>query len=192
MLGKAMDFYIPGVPLDKLREAGLRAARGGVGFYPSSNFVHLDTGSVRHWPRMPEAQLARVMAKGPLTVAANDAGTKTTAFRMPNPIVKLFGGGKDEEEDAETVATMPAATASQPRVAQKSAPRIEKTVERPITTAATPVAAAPVPTARPATAPTTFEMASASSKPVQIRPTQAASLVDHGTPSGGGAATNVI
>ena len=67
MLGKAIDFYIPGVPLEELREAGLRAERGGVGFYPSSNFVHLDTGSVRHWPRMPEAQLARVMAKGPLT-----------------------------------------------------------------------------------------------------------------------------
>jgi len=197
MLGKAMDFYIPGVPLEKLREAGLRAARGGVGFYPSSNFVHLDTGSVRHWPRMPEAQLARVMAKGPLTVAANDAGTKTPASRMRNPIAKLFGGGKDEEEDAETVATMPAA--SQPRVAdartQKSAQRIEKTVERPVTTAATPAAAAPVPAARPATtpaAPATFEMASASSKPVQIRPAQTASLVDRGTSPSGGGATNVI
>ena len=68
MLGKAIDFYIPGVPLDQLREAGLRAQRGGVGFYPTSGspFVHLDTGSVRHWPRMPEAQMAKVMAKGPL------------------------------------------------------------------------------------------------------------------------------
>ena len=59
----------------KLREAGLRAQRGGVGFYPTSGspFVHLDTGSVRHWPRMPEAQLAKVLAKGPLTqVASND------------------------------------------------------------------------------------------------------------------------
>src|SRR5262249_37223040 len=191
MLGKAMDFYIPGVPLDKLREAGLRAARGGVGFYPSSNFVHLDTGSVRHWPRMPEAQLARVMAKGPLTLAANDAGTKTAAVPVPNPIAKRFGGGKDEEEDAETAAA--ASRTNQPRVAdtrtQKSAPRIEKTVERPVTTAATPAAAPPLP-ARPAT----FEMASASSKPVQIRPAQAASLLDRGTssPNGDGTATNVI
>ena len=68
MLGKAIDFYIPGVSLEQLREAGLRAQRGGVGFYPTSGapFVHMDTGSVRHWPRMPEAQVASVLSKGPL------------------------------------------------------------------------------------------------------------------------------
>ena len=36
MLGHAMDFFIPGVPLEKQREAGLRLQRGGVGYYPSS------------------------------------------------------------------------------------------------------------------------------------------------------------
>src|SRR6266851_2043108 len=66
MLGKAVDFYIPGVPLDQLRAAGLRAQRGGVGFYPTSGspFVHLDTGSVRHWPRMTHDQLVRVFPDG--------------------------------------------------------------------------------------------------------------------------------
>ena len=56
MLGKAMDFYIPGVPLEQQRYAGLRLQRGGVGYYPSSGspFVHLDIGNVRHWPRMPK------------------------------------------------------------------------------------------------------------------------------------------
>jgi uncharacterized protein YcbK (DUF882 family) len=65
-LGKAMDFYIPGAPLDELREAGLRLQRGGVGYYPSSGspFVHLDVGSVRHWPRMTHDQLARVFPNG--------------------------------------------------------------------------------------------------------------------------------
>ena len=50
MLGKAIDFYIPDVPLEAIREAGLRLQRGGVGFYPSSGapFVHLNVGSVRH------------------------------------------------------------------------------------------------------------------------------------------------
>src|SRR5207237_1270399 len=95
MLGKAIDFYIPGVPLEQLREAGLRAERGGVGFYPSSNFVHLDTGNVRHWPRMPEAQLARVMAKGPLTqVASRDRPIQTA--RIPTPLeslARLVGAG---------------------------------------------------------------------------------------------------
>nr|WP_238120577.1 MULTISPECIES: DUF882 domain-containing protein [unclassified Xanthobacter] len=66
MLGKAMDFYIPGVPLADLRAAGLRLQRGGVGFYPTSGspFVHMDTGSVRHWPRMTREQLVRVFPDG--------------------------------------------------------------------------------------------------------------------------------
>jgi uncharacterized protein YcbK (DUF882 family) len=65
-VGKAMDFYIPGAPLEELRDAGLRLQRGGVGYYPSSGspFVHLDVGSVRHWPRMTHDQLARVFPNG--------------------------------------------------------------------------------------------------------------------------------
>jgi uncharacterized protein YcbK (DUF882 family) len=66
MLGRAMDFFIPGVPLEKLREAGLRLQRGGVGFYPTSGspFVHMDVGNVRHWPRMTREQLVRVFPDG--------------------------------------------------------------------------------------------------------------------------------
>ncbi len=65
-VGRAMDFYIPGVPLEQLRIAGLRLQRGGVGFYPTSGspFVHVDTGSVRHWPRMTHDQLVRVFPDG--------------------------------------------------------------------------------------------------------------------------------
>ena len=66
MLGRAMDFYIPGVPLEEIRAMGLRLARGGVGFYPTSGspFVHMDTGSVRMWPRMTREQLVRVFPDG--------------------------------------------------------------------------------------------------------------------------------
>jgi uncharacterized protein YcbK (DUF882 family) len=66
MLGHAMDFFIPGVPLETQREAGLRLQRGGVGYYPSSGspFIHLDVGSVRHWPRMTRDQLAKVFPDG--------------------------------------------------------------------------------------------------------------------------------
>jgi uncharacterized protein YcbK (DUF882 family) len=66
MQGKAMDFFIPDVPLEKLREIGLRLQAGGVGFYPTSGspFVHMDTGSVRHWPRMTRQQLVRVFPDG--------------------------------------------------------------------------------------------------------------------------------
>ncbi|MCB1486717.1 MAG: DUF882 domain-containing protein [Bauldia sp.] len=64
--GKAMDFYIPGVDLAKLRAIGLQMQAGGVGFYPSSGspFVHMDTGSVRHWPRMSRSQLVKVFPNG--------------------------------------------------------------------------------------------------------------------------------
>jgi uncharacterized protein YcbK (DUF882 family) len=49
MVGKAIDIRLPGVKLDHLRNAAASLKRGGVGFYPSSNFVHVDTGRVRYW-----------------------------------------------------------------------------------------------------------------------------------------------
>jgi uncharacterized protein YcbK (DUF882 family) len=66
MLGHAMDFYIPGIPLEKLREIGLRLQRGGVGFYPTSGspFVHMDTADIRMWPRMTREELSRVFPDG--------------------------------------------------------------------------------------------------------------------------------
>jgi len=66
MRGKAMDFYIPGINLTRLREVAMRHQVGGVGFYPTSGspFVHLDTGSVRAWPRMTRAQLKKVFPDG--------------------------------------------------------------------------------------------------------------------------------
>lgn len=133
--GKAMDFYIPGAPLDELRAAGLRLQRGGVGFYPTSGspFVHLDVGSIRHWPRMTHDQLAKVFPDGrtvhvptdgkplagyslaladiqkrggeisPTSIAA--AGDAGVAAPRSNIFAKLFGFGKnrDEDEDQETV-----------------------------------------------------------------------------------------
>jgi uncharacterized protein YcbK (DUF882 family) len=49
MDGKAVDVRLPGVPLADLRRAGLTLQGGGVGYYPESNFVHLDVGRVRTW-----------------------------------------------------------------------------------------------------------------------------------------------
>jgi uncharacterized protein YcbK (DUF882 family) len=49
MVGQAMDIRLPGVKLNHLREAAAALKLGGVGFYPSSNFVHVDTGRVRYW-----------------------------------------------------------------------------------------------------------------------------------------------
>lgn len=49
MVGKAIDIRLPGVRLEQLRGAARSLKLGGVGFYPSSNFVHVDTGRVRAW-----------------------------------------------------------------------------------------------------------------------------------------------
>jgi uncharacterized protein YcbK (DUF882 family) len=47
--GKAIDVRIPGRDLAALHKAALHAGGGGVGYYPDSQFVHLDTGRLRHW-----------------------------------------------------------------------------------------------------------------------------------------------
>jgi len=65
-VGKAMDFYIPGVRLAKLRSLAMQMQVGGVGYYPASGspFVHLDVGNVRAWPRMTRKELARIFPNG--------------------------------------------------------------------------------------------------------------------------------
>jgi uncharacterized protein YcbK (DUF882 family) len=49
MEGRAIDIRISGVASRTIRDAALSMARGGVGYYPGSNFVHLDTGDFRTW-----------------------------------------------------------------------------------------------------------------------------------------------
>lgn len=143
MLGKAMDFYIPGVPLKKLRDAGLRAQAGGVGYYPRSGspFVHFDVGNVRHWPRMSRQELVAVFPNGktmhvpsdgkPLpgyeqAVASYESRRKSGATalalassparsgRSGGLLAALFGGGADEEEDNSETSVAAAAPARAP------------------------------------------------------------------------------
>ncbi|MES2263182.1 MAG: DUF882 domain-containing protein [Pseudomonadota bacterium] len=49
MEGKAIDVRLPGQDLASLRKAALAQHAGGVGYYPDSQFVHMDTGRVRAW-----------------------------------------------------------------------------------------------------------------------------------------------
>ena len=49
MQGKAIDVRLPGVELKQLRKAALDLRLGGVGFYPKSDFIHIDTGRPRFW-----------------------------------------------------------------------------------------------------------------------------------------------
>ncbi len=64
--GKAIDITFPDIPLKKMRYSALIRERGGVGYYPTSGvpFVHVDTGNVRMWPRMPRMELALLFPNG--------------------------------------------------------------------------------------------------------------------------------
>ncbi len=133
MLGHAMDFYIPDVPLEQIRFAGLRLQRGGVGFYPTSGspFVHLDTGSIRHWPRMTHDQLARVFPDGRTVHVPSDGnplkgyelaradiekrGDDASTVSKPSLFAALFRGKSNDDEDegaSAAVASEKAAPAS--------------------------------------------------------------------------------
>lgn len=66
ILGKAADLHFPDVPVKKLRNSALVRQVGGVGYYPKSGlpFVHVDTGNVRSWPRVPRQELAMLFPDG--------------------------------------------------------------------------------------------------------------------------------
>src|SRR5262249_36059792 len=178
------------VPLEQLREAGLRAQRGGVGFYPTSGapFVHMDTGSVRHWPRMPEAQLASVMAKGQLH--SQPVFDTTQRSRMPGLLARLFGGRDEANETpaapakGATTALKPArapnargarrpAIAAAPERARKKLAFVPSPPPNPAKSMEQPAAAAkPVPAyqlasaaSEPAFTPATYEIASGAIQP---------------------------
>ena len=64
--GKAIDAVFPDVPLKQMRYSALIREAGGVGYYPTSGtpFVHVDTGPVRAWPRLPRYELALLFPNG--------------------------------------------------------------------------------------------------------------------------------
>lgn len=53
MLGHAIDIQVPGVSTVRLRDAALSLNEGGVGYYPTTHFVHVDVGAIRTWTYAP-------------------------------------------------------------------------------------------------------------------------------------------
>ncbi|PWE76933.1 ATP-binding protein [Bradyrhizobium sp. SUTN9-2] len=152
MLGHAIDFYIPGVPLEQIRFAGLRLQRGGVGFYPTSGspFVHLDTGSVRHWPRMTHDQLARVFPDGK-TVHLPTDGVPLKNYELAKAEIERRGSGDDAGSKPNFFAALfrskPAAPAASDED-DEGAPSPAAKPAAPTVVAAAAKPAEPVPTPR--------------------------------------------
>lgn len=196
MQGKAMDFFIPGVPLEKVREAGLRLQRGGVGFYPTSGspFVHMDVGNVRHWPRMTREQLARVfpdgrtvhlpldgkplagfaLAQADLAKRGSTSSFESARVAAANPLARLFGlKSKPAADEDDTEVVKPAATPTQVASAAFPAPIAPRARENIFSgaqaetpAAPEPAETAPLPKARPASAPVApVHVASADNNP---------------------------
>jgi len=140
MMGKAMDAHFIDVPTSKIRDIAMRLQAGGVGFYPTGNtpWVHIDSGSVRYWPRMSHDQIARLFPDGKTVFIPSDgvplAGYQQAAAeiearggaiyaasgetgRSKSLLAMLFGGGEDDEEESGPLrgrggATISAAVAS--------------------------------------------------------------------------------
>ena len=191
MLGHAMDFFIPGVPLEQIRFAGLRLQRGGVGFYPTSGspFVHLDTGSIRHWPGMTHDQLARVFPDG-RTVHLPTDGKPMKGYELARADIEARDGSdnamkksspslwaaifkrKSSEDDDDEAAPPPVPTAQQVADAAKAISDANKSADSKSKSADNKSSdnksadAAPTSPAKPR-APSTFQLASADMQIVQ-------------------------
>lgn len=172
--GNAVDFYLPDVPADRIRAIGMRMQRGGVGYYPRANtpFIHLDVGSVRHWPRMTRQQLVRmfpdertahlpadgkplagfeqarreILAAGGTVMGETGTATAEAGTGRRSLWAALFGGGGEESnEDLAEVNSM----ASDGWIAPGSAP--PSTAVASLSSPPAPVASTP-PAPAPATA----------------------------------------
>jgi len=196
-LGKAIDFHIPGVPLDKLRATAMKIQGGGVGYYPTSGspFVHLDVGNVRAWPRMTREQLVKLFPDGrtvhvpadgsplpgyELAKADIERGANHRSVAEPQKrsfLASLFSRDKDAEEvdDAsaarETTAAVSRRANSKPEPSkpEPSKPAAAARVQI-ASTAESVLTAAPVPL--PPRRPM-YQIASVESRPAPV-PRQAA------------------
>ena len=179
MLGHAMDFFIPGVPLERIRVRRLRLQRGGVGYYPTSGspFVHLDTGSIGHWPGMTHDQLAKVFPDGrtvhlptdgkPLKgyelaradIEARDGSDNALKRSSPSLWAKLFKQKSNDDDDDEAVST-PRPTAQQVADAAQAISAANKAAD------SKSAEAVPMPRSKPPAA-SAFQLASADMQVVQ-------------------------
>ncbi len=95
ILGKAADVHFPDISVRDLRNSAMIKQIGGVGYYPTSAipFVHLDTGRVRHWPRMGRYELAALFPNGRTHHVPRD-GKRITRGDYKIAMAKLNSGSR--------------------------------------------------------------------------------------------------
>ena len=82
-----------GRDLRKVRAAAWSLQRGGVGLYTKENFVHVDTGPVRAWPRLPRSELALLFPDGKTKHHPADGGELTRV--APGAPLRKHGARRD-------------------------------------------------------------------------------------------------
>jgi uncharacterized protein YcbK (DUF882 family) len=127
MQGKAIDAHFTDVSVATIRDIAMRMQAGGVGFYPQgTTWVHIDSGSVRYWPRMSRDAMTRLFPDGKTVFIPSDGqpmpgydlaraeiesrgGEVLTASNTaPSLFAWLFGargGGADDAEEGGEVAS---------------------------------------------------------------------------------------
>jgi len=93
MLGKAMDAHFLDVSTSRIRDISMRMQSGGVGFYPTGNtpWVHLDSGSVRYWPRISHDQMVRLFPDGKTVFVPAD-GVPLAGYELARAEIESRGG----------------------------------------------------------------------------------------------------
>ncbi len=154
MLGKAMDFYIPGVKLATLRALAMQMQSGGVGYYPTSGspFVHVDVGNVRAWPRMSRQELARLFPRG-RTMHLPASGGPLPGYddavadyrrRVGAKTIEVAATSADDDDDAPSVPVTRRSIVTAMLPTPKDRPEAAKAI---LAAAAAPIPAlAPTPT----------------------------------------------
>ena len=93
MQGKAVDAHFIDIGVAPARDVAMRMQEGGVGFYPIGNtpWVHIDSGTVRYWPRMSRNALARLFPDGKTVFIPAD-GQPMQGYAEAKAMIESRGG----------------------------------------------------------------------------------------------------
>jgi uncharacterized protein YcbK (DUF882 family) len=93
MQGRAMDAHFLDVSTSRIRDISMRMQAGGIGFYPTGNtpWVHLDSGSVRYWPRISHDQMVRLFPDGKTVFVPAD-GVPLAGYELARAEIEARGG----------------------------------------------------------------------------------------------------